>query len=315
MDDNQCSLRPTESLDGKIAALAASQFGVFSRLQALAVGFTARQIQFRVQRGRWEQVLPGVYRIVGVGADLHQDALAAVLWGGPGALASHAVAAALWGMDGVRRPHKSEIWVPESRSLRSPDVIAHRGERLDRADRTTLHGIPLTTAVRTLIDVAGRLDDDRLLGAMESVFRQRLGTPERLAARLDALRTSGRPGAGRLQELLAARGKEAAMESTLEAMVWSLLRREGVRLPVRQHWVSVAKGRFRLDFAWPDLKVGLECDSWRHHGGRVEFGKDRARYAELASARWRVLPVTWHACTREPERVVRWVQALVPAAA
>jgi len=63
------------------------------------------------------------------------------------------------------------------------------------------------------------------------------------------------------------------------------------------------------------VRVGLECDSWEHHGGRAEFGKDRARYAELVAIRWRVLPITWDAVTREPERVLRWIRTVLVRAA
>ena len=72
-------------------------------------------------------------------------------------------------------------------------------------------------------------------------------------------------------------------------------------------------GRYRLDFAWPEQQVGLECDGWEHHGTRSAFGKDRARLAELVAAGWRMLPVTWEACTREPERVVRWLETALAA--
>ena len=59
-------------------------------------------------------------------------------------------------------------------------------------------------------------------------------------------------------------------------------------------------GRYRLDFAWPDRKLGLECDSWEHHGDRVAFGKDRERLSEMVALGWRVLLVTWDIGTRQP---------------
>jgi very-short-patch-repair endonuclease len=79
-------------------------------------------------------------------------------------------------------------------------------------------------------------------------------------------------------------------------------------LPQRQYQVSIAGRRYRLDFAWPELRVGLECDGWEHHGRRSAFAPDRARLAEFAAAKWRVLPVTSHAVTREPARVERWLR-------
>jgi very-short-patch-repair endonuclease len=312
VDDLGGTSGDNESIDQLIAGLAASQFGVFSREQALADGASPRQIQRRIAQGRWVSPLPRVYRIAGVAADRHQAAMAAALWAGDGALVSHGSAGLLWGIDGVRGP-KTELWVPAPRNPRARDVVVHRGERLDRADRTNLGPIPITTPVRTLIDVSGRLEDDRLLAAMESVFRRQLGTPDRLAARLAALRDSGRPGAGRLAALLERRGDGRPLESTLEGKVWHLLSRSALPLPARQHWVTTPGGRYRLDFAWPDRKLGLEADSWEHHGDRVAFGKDRERLSELVAMGWRVLLVTWEVGTRQPQRVVRWVEMALAA--
>jgi very-short-patch-repair endonuclease len=306
------SERDSESVDQLIAGLATSQFGVFSRAQALELWASSRQIQRRVAQGRWDSPLPRVYRIVGVAPDHQQAAMAAALWAGEGALVSHGSAGVLWGIDGVRGP-KPELWVPAPRNPRTRDVIVHRGERLDRADRTKLGPIPITTPVRTLIDVAGRLEDDRLLAAMESLFRRQLGTADRLAARLSALRDSGRPGAGRLASLLERRGDGRPLESTLEGKVWLLFSRSALPLPARQHWVETPGGRYRLDFAWPDRKLGLEADSWEHHGDRVAFGKDRERLSEMVAMGWRVLLVTWDVGTRQPQRVVRWVETALAA--
>src|SRR6202011_3908496 len=189
-----------------------------------------------------------------VGASSRQSAMAAALWAGEGAVISHGAAGVLWQIEGVRA-RNVELWVPSPRNPRSELVTVHRGMRVDRADRTELGPIPITTPIRTLIDLAGRLEDDRLLAAMESVFRRQLGTADRLASRLAALRNSGRPGAGRLERLLAERGDGRPLESALEGKVWSLLSRSSVPQPARQHWVTTSGGRYRLDFAWPDRKL------------------------------------------------------------
>ena len=238
--------------------------------------------------------------------------MAAALWAGEGSVVSHGTAGVLWGIDGARAKNV-ELWVPSPRNRTHDLVVVHRGTRLDRADGTTLGPIPITTPVRTLIDLSARMEDDQLLAAMESVFRRNLGTPERLAARLDALRGSGRPGAGRLEQLLDQRGNGRPLESTLEAKVWLLLRGSGGPRPVRQHWVMSRGGRYRLDFAWPDRKLGLECDGWEAHGDRVAFGKDRERLSEMVAMGWRVLLVTWDVGTRQPARVVRWVEMALAA--
>ena len=255
-----------------------------------------------------------MYRHTAAPVSPRQSALAATLWAGADALVSHSAAAVLWEFDGVRAP-KVELWVPQGHNVRSPLVWVHRGTRLDRADRTTLGGIPITTVTRTLIDMAGRLEDHRLLAITEDLIRRDLATPDRLRARLRALRSSGRPGGGRLEELLDQRGDGRPLESALEALAWPIVRSSGVPLPTRQHWVTVTRGRYRLDFAWPELKVGLECEGWKEHGGRAAWGKDRARFAELVAAGWRILPLTWDVCSRDPQRLVGWIRMTLANAA
>lgn len=299
----------SSELDKELAELARKQFGVFSRAQVLTLKGTRAQIEHRLATGRWDTPMLRVYRIGGATHSREQSAMTAVLWAGDGVLVSHSAAGVLWDFEGVRA-RKMELWVPSGRRLRSNSVVVHRGTRLDRADRTMLGPIAITTPTRTLIDVAGRLEDHRLLALTEDLIRRKLVSADRLLARLGALRTSGRPGAGRLEALLDARGDGRPLESALETLAWPIICRSGVPLPKRQHWVALPGGRYRLDFAWPELELGIECEGFEHHGGRTAWGKDRERFAEFVSVDWRILPLTWEVCRREPERVIRWIRRL-----
>jgi very-short-patch-repair endonuclease len=306
MDDLGGSRTGNESPDAAITAIADAQFGVFARAQALDAGLSERQIQVRLSARRWESRFRGVYRVVGAPESMQQAAMAGALYAGDGALVSHGTAGVLLGVEGARA-RDVELWVPGDKRIEVPGLTIHRGSRLDRADRTMLGPIPITNAVRTLIDLSARMEDDRLLATVEDAVRRGLVKPDRLLVRAEALRKSGRPGAGRLVELLRDRSGPA-LESALEAKVWLLLQQSMLPLPRRQFWVVLPGGRYRLDFAWPEHRVALECDGWEHHGRRSAFAPDRARLAEFAAARWRVLPITWHACTREPQRVERWLR-------
>jgi very-short-patch-repair endonuclease len=42
----------------------------------------------------------------------------------------------------------------------------------------------------------------------------------------------------------------------------------------------------RVDFAWPEAKVALECESYEYHSGRVEWKLDVTRLNEVASFGW-----------------------------
>jgi very-short-patch-repair endonuclease len=51
-----------------------------------------------------------------------------------------------------------------------------------------------------------------------------------------------------------------------------------------------AVGRYRLDFAWPAIKVAVEADGWFHHSPEGA-AKDAERDAWLRSEGWLVLRV------------------------
>ena len=270
--------RPSARSESEARQIARAQLGLISYAQARAepINLSEAAIARRQRDGLWERVLPRVYRIVGTPPSLAQSAMAAALWAGDQSLVSHATAAVLHDFEGVRS-RKLELWVPSGRGIRAAGVVVHRGERLDRADRSHVGPIPATTPTRTLIDISGRLEDDRLLAVMEDLIRRGSVRPDRLAARLQALRASGRPGAGRLMALLEDRGDGRPLESRLEAIAWMLICRSGVPRPRRQLWVSLPGGRYRLDFGWLELKLGLECEGFEYHGDRSSrWGKDRS---------------------------------------
>jgi very-short-patch-repair endonuclease len=312
MDQDMSGERTTE-FDRHVAELAATQLGAFTRAQVVELGGTRAHVDHRLATGRWVFKRRNVYVIAGTASSFEQTAMVAVLWAGAGSVISHGCAATLWDFDcGCRQ--RVELWTP--RRLKADDIAVHRGTRIDRADRTMLGPIAITTPERTLIDVSARLEDVALSGLLESTIKAGLVAEQRLLSRLGALQSSGRAGAGRLGRLVAGRGDGPAMESTLEAVVWTILVEAGVRMPMRQHWVNVPGGRYRLDFAWPDVKVAVECDGFDAHGStRARFGKDRARYSELVASGYRVLPVTWSAARQQPDRVLRWLEDTLALAA
>lgn len=66
----------------------------------------------------------------------------------------------------------------------------------------------------------------------------------------------------------------------LENQVARCLSRCGLRA-AQQHTV----GRYRIDFAWPSMKIGLEADGWWHRSPEGAV-KDRQRDSWLRSQGW-----------------------------
>jgi very-short-patch-repair endonuclease len=62
---------------------------------------------------------------------------------------------------------------------------------------------------------------------------------------------------------------------------------------------------------WREERLVAEFDSWRHHGGRASFERDRRRDARLQAAGYRVLRVTWRHLDREPERLIATLAQLL----
>jgi very-short-patch-repair endonuclease len=69
-------------------------------------------------------------------------------------------------------------------------------------------------------------------------------------------------------------------------------------------------GRFigRVDFAYPERRVAIELDSFRHHDARGTFDDERARGNNIETLGWRVLRITPAHVKREPDLVAGWIE-------
>lgn len=259
-------------------------------------------------------MLPRVYRFAAVPSTWHQRAMAAFLWAEDGAALSHRAAAALWGLEGVGRGGV-EVLVPTTRRVRHRAVKVHSTRILLRRDMRRVEGIPVTAPERTLIDLAGVVDECTLEFALEDALRRGLTTPQRVRRRLEELGGKGRAGTKQLRRLLDVRQARPA-ESGLEVRVERFLRARGLaRCFVRQYEAWDGERRRRLDWAAPDQMVALEAHSWRHHAGRADWSRDQARNAGLEALGWRFVYVTRDDVDDSPDHLeARIRRALEPAA-
>ena len=134
------------------------------------------------------------------------------------------------------------------------------------------HAIPVTTTARTLVDVGGRLDDDELSRAVHEAAVRHSTTPAQVAAELRLRPRSA--GAGRLRRVLG--GDVKVVLSVLERRFLTLLRESGLPLPETN---ALAGGR-RVDCRWPEHRLTVELDSYRYHGSRHAWERDRRRERE-----------------------------------
>ena len=145
-----------DSRSGQAWEAARQQHGVLTRRQLLALGFTSKAIEHRLRNGRLHDVGQGVYAVGRPQLTRFGRWMAAVLACGDGAALSHRSAAALWGI-GVEQGSGVDVSVRRKSDLRRPGIRVRIRPSLPAKDVTTRHCIPLTTSIRTLIDIATEL--------------------------------------------------------------------------------------------------------------------------------------------------------------
>ena len=295
-------MEPAELCD----RLAAAQHGVLSRRQALDAGLTERAIDGRLSSGRWQVVHAGVYVPTAVPASWHQRVMAAILRGGASALASHRCATALWQLDGLKeRP--VEISLKAGRRIRG--AIVHRRRASDDPSVVVFDGIPATDVERTLLDLAAVITPRRLALALEDALRRGSTTLESMRELVHGQK--GRAGLRTLRQLLDARDdRDSLVESRLESALLRLLTAHALPLPVPQHRVMDGAGFVaRLDFAYPQYRLGVETDGYRWHGGLERRTRDLRRENRLKLLGWTVLRFSWDDVHNRPETVASQIGA------
>lgn len=296
--------------DALCSVIAKRQFGLVSRRQALQAGMTPDMICKRIAGGRWEELYRSTYRISGAPATEQQNALAACLWAGDGAFVCGRTAAAAWGLEGGTWV-PIEIVSPRQLCTGNTPVVARRSRTHSRADVTFLGPLPITTPVRTLIDLAASVSEKTLDLAMDQCLRTGRVTLDALDNRVDNLGSARLRGSGKLRSLIAERDPQWAYGPTeLETLVRRWLRKYSFPDPVFQFWVRLPEyGPSRLDFAYPDLHIGIEADSYAWHSGRQAFERDRARNSEYASVGWIIIQTTHREIENYPDRPARRLRA------
>lgn len=303
------------STDRTIAELAARQHAVFTGAQAVELGVPRSALDHRVAIGRLTRVGPDLLHIAGAPIRWEARVLGLTLSAGPDALASHRCAAALWGLEGFGRG-TPELTVPRGTRFRRDAARVHESTDLERCTRRMREGIPVTDPARTLLDLARRLGDERLLRAIESARRLGLTTWPDLIATLTAHARRGRPGIQRLRRVLAANlHRDEVTDSDFELLVLALLLEHGLPEPVVHHVLRSSDGRHlaEVDLAYPRLRIAIELDGGVHRQREV-FERDRPRQNAIVLQGWVVLRFTWDTFANRPLEIVQAVRSAISMA-
>ena len=180
------------------------------------------------------------------------------------------------------------------RSRKGDGFVIHRTRDLPDEDVTVHWGIPITTALRTLLDLSQTLPFDALDAALSEALVRKLVTLEQLEPR----------ATGKLKRLL----KTAApTRSRLERRFRALLREHGLPQPISNGYIE----DIEVDLHWPEQRLIVEIDGDDTHNHERAFEADRIRDQRLLVAGWRVARVTdWQMTELRAETAGRFAALL-----
>jgi hypothetical protein len=289
-----------------------------------AAGLTPAQFRSLTRAGELVRVRHGVYAsrslVESADADPRQGhalrvagARAAV---GRHAVASHQSAAVLHGIDLLRKPADGTVWLtrpPGQYSGLNLEGVHLYSARLPEHHVTTLHGVRVTTATRTTVDLARSLTFMEGVVAADCTLRLGKTTDLGLA---DMLRSCARwPGIDRARRVTGFSSADA--ESVLESCARVLFAEAGLPAPVLQAAIATADAEFigRVDFCWPAYRVIAEADGMAKYDEPGRAREQIVRDTRLRDAGYKVVHFTWSELFGTPDRVIARVRAAFAAPA
>ena len=274
--------------------------GVATTAELLTV-YSRSQLDTRISTGDLVKVWSGVYsrdepdtitRLRGL--DLRADETVAICL---------ATAAAAYGFD-TEEVVDLHVLNPVGHQLRNSDgLLVHRRRG---APLTEVDGRPATTPEWTAVEVARGLRRPRALATLDAALRS--GTCDRRQLRAAAARQSGRRGIVQVRELIRLAAPEA--ESPMESEARLVMIDGGLPSPVLQYEIVDRNWQtWRVDFAWPDVKVAVEYDGFDWHSQPESLSRDRQKRAALREVGWEVVSAVADDIRRRPWDMLRRIES------
>lgn len=272
----------------------------FTRSEAEELGISLRELN----GGRFRTVFRGVYVDHRIPDSHVLRGRAGLLVSPPGGVLSHFTAASLWAPTAPRSAQVHVAYQGQAQ-VRRAEVSVHRFTY--PLERVWRHGLPVTSPGMTFMHLAVRLDLMELTAFGDRLVKRRHITVEDLQ---EYARAWGHHG-GRAGRAAASLVRDR-VDSVPETHLRLLIVLAGLPEPEVNMWVEdeSRQPRYRLDLAYPRLKIAVEYDG-RWHDSPEQRAKDDARRAWLRSRGWIVIVVRAEGLYETPEATLALVvQAL-----
>jgi hypothetical protein len=282
--------------DVQLIELAARQHNRVSRTQLEARGYKPRAIQHRIESGRLAFAEhDGVYAVAPRLDDDRGRLMAATLTA-PDTYVSHESAVFAHGIWTAHRAVDTVTRPGNGGPTLHGNLLVYRSETL-AGDTAFLGPIPITTAERTLIDIAPRVSERALAHALREFVRLGVTDTETIAEALG--RHRGRRGVGKVGRILEryAGIPIARARSGAEVLAMRILREAGHELPK----LNVRIAGEEADLSWRRRRLIVEIDGGPFH---LDVGEDARKQAVWERAGWSVRRIPAGAVYDEPWRLL-----------
>lgn len=250
--------------------LARGQHGVIARGQLLDLGYTPKAIKHRIRAGRLHPIVRGVYSVGRPQMSREGRWMAAVLACGHDAALSHRSAANVWGF-GEEHTAYIDVTVRRDSEARIRGIRSHRRPTLPVSDVTDRLGIPVTSPVRTFLDLTTVAGPKTVERAINEADKRDVIDADSLRKALDD--RSGEPGVRSLREILDEHTFRLS-DDELERLFRPLAAAADLPTPLTKVMVD----KFEVDFFWPELRLVVETDGWRYHRTPSAQTRDALRF-------------------------------------
>ena len=292
------------NVDRLVSEISSAQGGAVRLEQVLETGMTRDQVWHRLRSGRWSKLGRGTYLVTEMQSS--DDRLRAAVATLPAAVVSHESAAELHHMS-YMPIGLATVTVHTQTTHDFPDVVVRRSHDLTPDHIGSIGELPVTTAPRTIVDLAAVLNRKNLEAILDDAVAARLVAVKAVADVAAIVGRSGKPGTKNLRAVVEERLGPGLIGTPLERAGNKLLLSidgPSLRFEYQVPW----RPEHRFDAAYPTRKLAIEWDSWRWHLQASAFDRDRERDREAIIHGWRVLRFTWADVIEGPHKVVATVR-------
>jgi predicted transcriptional regulator of viral defense system len=289
--------------------------GVFTRADLLTAGVERARIDTALRNGRLVQLSRGVYARADAakkarreaGGEYRLQVAGALAAAGTDVVVSHQSAAVLLAIDLLDQGGREVTMTgPGDRGWHGR-TGTHRYAIAMPADHvTTAFGFPVTTAARTVIDLARTLEFRAGVVAADSALLKKLTTKADLRSVVAAL--PRRPGIARAAEVV--EFADGRAESPLESIGRAGFRDCGLPPPELQIQLGSAYEPIaRVDFYWKQYRTAAEADGAMKYDSDPGLARRQLRRDHLLRAEgYEIVHFTWQDINFSPELVVSWIR-------